>query len=69
MARGRHSLWHEQVPGWLVKNMKITPHIPVRDKSDREDAHVLTFRLPLGQEARPLHLPQRPGAENQWHHP
>jgi len=23
--------------GWLVKNKKITPHIPVRDKSDRDD--------------------------------
>ena len=23
--------------GWLVKDKKITPHIPVRDKSDRED--------------------------------
>jgi hypothetical protein len=23
--------------GWLVKNMKITSHIPVRDKNDRED--------------------------------
>src|SRR2546423_13023086 len=50
--------------GWLVKDKKITPHIPVRDKSDRDDG-VLTFRLSLGQEARPLHLPQRQGAENQ----
>ena len=24
--------------GWLVKDKKITPHIPVRDKSDRDDA-------------------------------
>jgi Transposase DDE domain len=24
-------------PGWLVKDKKITPHIPVRDKSDRDD--------------------------------
>jgi DDE family transposase len=23
--------------GWLVKDKKITPHIPVRDKSDRDD--------------------------------
>lgn len=23
--------------GWLVEDKKITPHIPVRDKSDRDD--------------------------------
>jgi len=41
----------------------------MRQKERPRGWHALTFRLPLGQEARPLHLPQRPGAENQWHHP
>ena len=48
--------------GWLVKEKKITPHIPVWDKSDARGRHVLALGLPLGQAARRLHLPQRQAA-------
>jgi hypothetical protein len=43
--------------GWLVKEKKIIPHIPVWEMSDRQDG--IFSRSPLGQEARGLHLPQR----------
>ncbi len=36
LARG-HGLWDGQVLGWLVKKKKIIPHIPVWEKSDRQD--------------------------------
>src|SRR5262245_8758914 len=60
-ARGRHHLWHGQVPG-------LAAHPGARQERPRR-LHVLTFRLSLGQEARPLHLSQRKGAENQRNHP
>ena len=41
---------------WLVTEKKITPHIPVIDKSKREDGHLLAGRLHLRQGQRYLHL-------------
>ena len=55
--------------GWLVKEKKITPHIPVWDRSKREDGTFSTLRLPLGQATRRLHLPRWQAAEDQRHRP
>ena len=45
--------------GWLVKEKKIIPHIPVWEKSDRQDGIFSRTGLPLGQEARRLCLSKR----------
>ena len=41
--------------GWLI-SARITPHIPVWDKSDSRGRHSLTFGFSVGQAARSLHL-------------
>ena len=54
--------------GWLVKEKRITPHIPVwRRAIGRMES--LTRRLHLGQTPRPLHLPKRQAAAHQRHRP
>ena len=52
--------------GWLVGH-RITPHIPVREQGRARRRHVLAQRLPLGQTARRLHLPERQGAAHHRH--
>ncbi len=44
---------------WLVNQARITPHIPVNDKSKREDGTFTPRRLPLRQRAQRLYLPGR----------
>lgn len=36
-ARGRFCLWIGPMLNWLVEEKQITPHIPVIDKSKREE--------------------------------
>jgi hypothetical protein len=55
--------------GWLVEDKKITPHIPVRDKSDRDDG---TFsRSDFLWDKRRGHYicPNGKVLRNQPHHP
>ena len=51
--------------GWLVKEKKIAPHIPVWERPKREDGTFSTLGLPLGQATRRLHLSQWQAAQNQ----
>ena len=51
--------------GWLVKEKKIAPHIPVWERPKREDGIFSTLGLPLGRTTRRLHLPQWQAAQNQ----
>jgi hypothetical protein len=54
--------------GWLVKQKKIIPHIPVWEKSDRQDGIFSRSDFHLGREAWHLHLPCRQAAPDQRHH-
>lgn len=49
---------------WLVNEAKITPHIPVNDKSKREDGTFSREDLRLRQRAQRLHLPGRQGFDD-----
>ena len=51
---------------WLVNEAKIAPHIPVVDKSKREDGTLQSGRLQLRQGAQRLHLPGRQGSHHDW---
>jgi transposase len=42
---------------WLVNQQGIAPHVPVIDKSQREDGHVLARGLHLRRGARHLYMP------------
>ena len=50
--------------GWLVKEKKITPHIPVWDKSERDDGTFSRSDFNWDKKRR-LHLPERKGAPDQ----
>jgi transposase len=52
--------------GWLVKKKKIIPH-PGTGQERSAGRHLLPFGLPLEQDARSLHLPQRETAADQRH--
>jgi Transposase DDE domain len=53
--------------GWLLKEKKITPHIPVWDKGHREDGIFSRADFTLEQEAWGLYLPERQTAPHQRH--
>ena len=52
---------------WLVEERQIAPHIPVVDKSQREDRRLLAVRLQVEEARWRLHLPERQSAQNKWH--
>jgi transposase len=52
--------------GWLI-GAGITPHIPVWDKSTREDGTLSRSDFRWDKAARRLHLPQQQGATHQRH--
>ena len=62
-AGRRHRLWLGREAAWLVHERGIEPHIPVFDKSERDDGTFERGRLHLRPRARQLHLPGRQGAE------
>ena len=45
--------------GWLVKEKRITPHIPVWDKGEREDGTFSRSDFTWDKTTRRLHLPER----------
>ena len=55
-ARRRYSLRDGRFLGWLI-GRRITPHIPVRDKSEREDGTFSRCRLSLDKDRKALRLP------------
>ena len=52
---------------WLVDEKQIAPHIPVIDKSKREDGTFCTGGLHVRQGARYLHLPGRKDPHHDRH--
>ena len=56
-ARRRHGLWHGQVPRLAGQGEGITPHIPVWDKSEREDGTFSRSDFTFDKKRERLHLP------------
>ena len=50
---------------WLVNEKAIAPHVPVIDKSKRDDAYILSGGLHLRQGPQYLYVPGGENAENQ----
>jgi hypothetical protein len=53
---------------WLVAEKQIAPHIPVFDKSKREDGTFAREDFPLRREHRYLYLPRRQDADHDRTH-
>ena len=66
-ARRGHGLWDGQVPRLAGQEEENHPAHPGVGEERSAGRHLLPFGLPLGQEARSLHLPQRETAPDQRH--
>ena len=62
-AGRRHGLRHGQVPGLAGEGEEDHAAHSGLGQERAQGRHLLTLRLPLGQEARRLHLPQRQAAQ------
>jgi hypothetical protein len=51
---------------WLVNEAKIAPHIPVIDKSKREDGTFSREDFSFDKEPQRLHLSGRQGSHHDW---
>jgi hypothetical protein len=49
---------------WIINEKKIAPHIPVIDKSKREDGTFLAGRLQVRRRTKHLYLPGRQNADH-----
>ena len=63
----RHPYGTGKLLGWLVNDKKITPHIPVRDQSQRRDGSF--SRVDFAYDAaRDIYLSRRQDADNDRPH-